>query len=148
MDRRRSSQIRLVLMTICAVAWLGTGPAWAAGGGRSGPRTLAALQASVAQVEDLVHRAYFRKATGLAEATREWAADIPRSAEAAQARARLEVLLCTAQVALGDEAGALRSMQRAVYVWPLLSLDESDTSPRVVRVFRRVRGGGTAGGGR
>lgn len=140
MQRRRPSQVRLVL-TVIGTLVLVASPALAAGGAPSGPRTLSALESSVREVESWVHRAYFRKAVALADTTREWAADIPRSPSAAKARARLEVLACTAQIALGNEQEAIRSMERAVYVWPLLSLDESDTSPRVLRVFQRVRGG-------
>jgi len=141
MPSRRRSQPRLAAALRCAAALLVLSPLPAAAGPPPGPRDLGALQRSVAEIESLVAGAWFRKAIAAADATREWADDIPRSPEAKEARARLEVLASTAQIALGDEAAALRSMERAIYVWPLLHLDETTTSPRVVRLFHKLRGG-------
>ena len=142
MPRLGSTSVQLSMLVLaCCLAWAEPVPA-----DRPPRRSLATLRTSVAEVDDLVQRAYFRKAASLAESTREWAGEVPRSPDAKQARARLEVLLSTAQVALGRRDEALRSMGRALYMWPLLRLDESDTSPRVVELFHEVRGGGTRKG--
>jgi hypothetical protein len=53
------------------------------------------------------------------------------------------VLLCTAQVALGEQDAALESMRGAMAIWPLLTFDPRTTSPRVMEVFRKVRAGST-----
>ena len=109
-------------------------------------RTLSGLERAVGTVEEMVAEAHFRRAIRTAEAAREWADEVPRSKASKRARARLEVLLATARVAIGDRAGARASMGRAVYVWPLLQLGESDTSPRVLELYREVRGGSRRAG--
>lgn len=148
MSRWHLRELRPVLTLIGVVGVLVAHPAGAAGAGRSSTlRDLPALERSVREVGSLVAEADFQAAIARAEATRRWAEDIPRSPDALRTRARLEVLLATAQIALGDRDGARRSMRQAVYVWPLLSLDERTTSPRVVRLFRAVRGGGRSAGG-
>ena len=131
---------RLVLLLICAAGWLPTLPAEAAGGAPSSAgREFAALERGVDDVEALVLAADFQRAITRGETTRQGVRNLPRTPESLQAQARLEVLLCTAQIALGDHSSARRSMQRAVYVWPLLALDERTTSPRVVKLFRAVK---------
>jgi len=143
MTGRSGLTLRLGLTLLCASGLLDVRAGQAAGAGAR-PRLpdLPALVGAVRETESWVAKAYFERAISIAEATREWADEVPADPEARQARARLEVLTCTAQVALGDEDAALRSMQRAVFVWPLLSLDESTTSPRVVKLFHQVRGNG------
>jgi hypothetical protein len=135
---------QLVLLLICVVGLFPTRPADAAEGTPVPARGLVALERAVDEIDALVLAADFQGAIERAEATRPGTRDLLRTPEALRARARLEVLLSTAQIALGDRPGARRSMQRAVYVWPLLSLDERTTSPRVVRLFRAVRGKGKA----
>ena len=142
----RSRELRLALALLVAAGVCAVRPAGAAGGAPA-IGDVAALERVLGEISSLVVSADFQGAIRRAEATRDWAGDVPRSPDGLRARAELEVLLCTAQIALGDRPGALRSMQRAVYVGPLLSLDESTTSPRVVDLFRAARGGGSGSAG-
>jgi hypothetical protein len=109
--------------------------------GESAPRAadLTALETSIREIETLLLDANFTTAVGVAESTRAWADEIPSSPEVREARSRLQVLLATGWIALGDEEAARDSMRRAVAVWPLLTLHERTTSPRVLAVYRAVR---------
>lgn len=53
--------------------------------------------------------------------------------------ARLEFVRATAFVALGNEQGAARSIERLLEVAPGFRLDEANDSPKLVRVLQRVR---------
>ena len=53
--------------------------------------------------------------------------------------ARLEFVRATAHVAMGDEQGAARSIERLLEVAPDFHLDESNSSPKLVRVLQQVR---------
>lgn len=125
---------RRAWIVVCLTALLWAPASTAAG------RDLATLQRAVNAIAERVRGADFQGAITRAETTRPIGRDLPRSPEALELRARLEVLLSTSQVALGDDAAARRSMERAVFLWPLLDLDERTTSPRVVKLFRAVRG--------
>jgi hypothetical protein len=62
------------------------------------------------------------------------------SAEGARARqVRAEVVAATAEIALGREAAAQKSFQRALSANPSLSLDPATTSPKVRRAFDAAR---------
>jgi hypothetical protein len=146
MSRVGSRELRLVLLLFVVLELCEIRPASAAGGPPApAMRDLGALERAIDDIGRRVVTADFQGAISRAEAARSWAGDVPRSPDALQARAELEVLLCTAQVALGDRSGAQRSMQRALYVWPLLVLDDRTTSPRVLDVFRAVHGARAAG---
>ncbi len=136
MTRWRSPWRRLALAMIGVLGLFLVLPSAAVG------QDLASLERAVEELEALVRVADFERAIGKAETARRGARNLPRSPASLRAQARLEVLLCTAQVAMGDGAGARSSMQRAVYVWPLLELDPRTTSPRLVKLFRAVRGNG------
>lgn len=56
-------------------------------------------------------------------------------------RATLEVLAATAEIALGREAAARESLERALRAEPALSLDPTRHSPKLVRLFEKVRSG-------
>lgn len=134
----RPSRPRLVRAGIAALA-VGlalAGPAVGAG--------LTGFERRVDEIEALVLAADFQKALARGEATRPRGRDLPRSQDVLKERARLEVLLCSAEIALGNREAARRSMKKAVFLWPLLSLDERTTSPRVVKLFESVRGGAPA----
>ena len=100
---------------------------------------LVALDRALADIESLLLDAHFPTALGVAEATCEWADAIPSNPEVREARSRLYVLMSTAQIALGDEEAARERMQRALSVFPLLTLDERTTSPRVVKLLRELK---------
>ena len=53
--------------------------------------------------------------------------------------ARLEFIRATAQVAMGDDSGAARSLQRLIDVAADFDLDESNSSPKLVRVLAELR---------
>jgi hypothetical protein len=57
-------------------------------------------------------------------------------------RAQLEVLAATAEIALGQEDAARESLRRALRAEPELSLDPARHSPKLVRLFDRVRAAG------
>ncbi len=120
------------------------GPLHDSGAGPGAADGLDALTRAVAEVDELVADAHFRTALAVAEKTRTWARDIPSSPEVREVRAQLDVLLATTQVALGRPRAARASLARAVQVWPLLSLDERTTSPRVVSLFRELRASAVA----
>jgi hypothetical protein len=113
---------------------LGGPPALAAG------HDLPSFERGMGEVEALLRGADFEGAIRRAEKLRPLGRDVPRGPDTLKMRARLEVLLSSAQVALGDRSAARASMKRAIYLWPLLSLDERETSPRVLKVFEAVRG--------
>jgi len=56
-------------------------------------------------------------------------------------RATLEVLAATAEIALGREDAARESLERALRAEPVLSLDPTRHSPKLVRLFEKVRSG-------
>jgi hypothetical protein len=125
---------------VCALGLLPLSHAEAAGlTPAPGSRELVVLHQAVDEIETLLFAANFQQAIAKARSARDGARNLPRGPESLQVKARLEVLLSTAQIALGDRAGARSSMKRAVYMWPLLSLDERTTSPRVLELLRAVR---------
>ena len=133
---------RPLLAALAALATLaGAGSATALGQGPSAPRhpdRVALLQA-VGEIEDLVQGARFRTAIGVAESTGAWAKELPPAPEVRDARSRLWVLLATAQLALGEDAAARSSMDRALDDRASLELPEDTTSPRVLALLEQAR---------
>lgn len=84
------------------------------------------------RAESLIRSARFDDALGEIERVRP---DAVRPDE----RVRLEVLAATAQVAFGDETAARASIGRALRADPKLALDESSTSPKLLRVLDDAR---------
>jgi hypothetical protein len=131
---------QLVLVLICGLGLLPLPRAEGAGlAPAPGSRDLALLNEAVNEIQALIFAADFQAAIAQAETARNAARDLPRGPEPLQMKARLEVLVSTAQIALGDRTAARSSIKRAVYMWPLLNLDERTTSPRVMKLFRAVR---------
>jgi hypothetical protein len=103
------------------------------------------LERWVAEIEALVADAHFHTALVLAQTAREEAdrrAEDRASADAlapARARARLELLAATSEIAIGRRAAAARSMRRALRADPELRLDEAEASPKLVELWRRAR---------
>jgi hypothetical protein len=83
--------------------------------------------------------ARFQEALRAATLARDALAELPDGADLAAPRARLEVLAATAQIGLGDEAGAQESLLRAVEAEPGLRLDPARTSPKVLRALELAR---------
>lgn len=101
---------------------------------------LQVAERAVAEVSQLLADAHFRPARSVAEATLEQTGRADASPQLQARRARLHVLLATAQVALHDEEAAHESLRRALALEPTLALDTATTSPKVVRALREARG--------
>ncbi|MDJ0848137.1 MAG: hypothetical protein QNK04_07160, partial [Myxococcota bacterium] len=110
-------------------------------------RAAAASRAAVlvAEGESSLRQARFEEALGRAIAARDALAPIDRHPEVEPLRAAAEVLAATAQVALGDDAGAQESFARALAAEPSLRLDPMTTSPKVLRVLDAARASAKGG---
>jgi len=126
---------RLLELGVCAA--LATGAASAAAA-PSRADDLQALERAVSEVSQLLADAHFRTARSVAEASLEQASR-REGAEAGLTarRARLHVLLATAQVALQDDEAAHDSLRRALELDPALVLD-----PRRAQGAARREGAG------
>jgi hypothetical protein len=100
---------------------------------------LADLDRELAEIETLLAAAHFHAVVSVAELTRELLSRHEGHPKLNARRARLEVMIATAQVALGQRAVAQRSMMRALHAEPALSLDGRTTSPKVLELLREAR---------
>jgi len=102
----------------------------------------AALDAAgkeLAAGEVSLREARFEEALSQARAGSQALAGAPPHAEVDRLRSRAGVLAATAQVALGDEAGARQSFNRALAANPTLRLDPMKTSPKVIQALEAAR---------
>jgi hypothetical protein len=98
------------------------------------------------EADGLIRQAHFEEALQKAEEAR---GAVPSRGDAAalrQRRVRADVIAGTAQVALGKEADARASFERAIQSDPNLRLDRATTSPKVVRAFDAARAAATGTG--
>jgi hypothetical protein len=95
------------------------------------------------QGDERLRSARFEEALDRATAARQALAGLPVQADLQPVLVRAEVLAATAQVALGDDAGARESFTRALAADPALSLDPMKTSPKVMKVLEAARSGGS-----
>jgi hypothetical protein len=93
------------------------------------------LDAIVSEVENLVLEAHFHTAVGVARTARTWVDAASAGPELRARRARLQVLVATAHVALGNEQEAKESLRRALALDPYLALDSATTSPKLLRLL-------------
>jgi hypothetical protein len=93
------------------------------------------LGRELSEIEALVVAAHFRTALALARASRPHASEGISSRE----RAQLDVLVATAEVALGHRSAAKAAMRRALAIEPTLVLART-VSPKVRAVFDEARG--------
>jgi len=100
---------------------------------------LADLDRELVEIETLLASAHFHAVVSVAELTREMLSTHEGQPELNTRRARLEVMIATAQVALGRRVVAQRSMMRALQAEPALCLDERTTSPKVLELLREAR---------
>ncbi len=108
------------------------------------PRTCPPLRSAdraLAKLEALVQGARFDEAVALQRRTRAALEPLGATPLGRDRRARLEVLIGTAHVALGRRDLALEAFERALTADPTLELDRARTSPKVMRVFDEVRTG-------
>jgi len=93
------------------------------------------------EAEGLVRQAHFEEALETARKAREAVPETGDQAALRKRRARADVIAGTAQVALGQDAEARASFERAIQTDPSLRLDRANTSPKVLRAFEAARGG-------
>jgi hypothetical protein len=98
------------------------------------------------EAEGLVRQAHFEEALATATKAREAVPQTGDPAELRQRRARADVIAGTAQVALGQDADARASFERALQTDPSLQLDRASTSPKVLRAFEAARQAASGGG--
>jgi hypothetical protein len=98
-----------------------------------------ALEETLAEVEELLAEAHYLTMIGVAESASRWAAELPPTPDVLEGRARLHVLIATAQVALGREDRATKSLRRAIELDSKLVLTPQTASPKLVRVFRKLQ---------
>jgi hypothetical protein len=100
--------------------------------------TLTALDEALSEVQLLLSEAHFLSGLGVAQSTSRWAQGLPTSDDVLERRALLQVMIATAQVALGEHDSARESLRGAVDLDPWLVLPEKTTSPKLVRIFRQL----------
>ena len=103
----------------------------------------AVVDETLVEIEELLAEGHFRTVlvvAGLARASLDQMAERPG---ASQRAAQLDVLVGTSQVALSRETAARSSFRQAIEADPDLTLDQTTTSPRVLRVFEAARRAGS-----
>ena len=88
--------------------------------------------------DEAIHAARFDTALALTNDASEMLVSF-RSGDRTARIARLEFIRATALIAMGDELGAAKSLERLLEVVPDFDLDESNSSPKLVRVLAQVR---------
>jgi len=99
-------------------------------------RRLAELDQELSGVDELLSGAYFRTVLSVAEVVRSRLREPGLDAAVDARRARLEVMVATAELALGRHDAARRSLVQARRADPALELHEASTSPRVLELWR------------
>jgi LysM repeat protein len=104
-------------------------------------RARAALETRLERAGELLRTAHFEEALAEAERARPSVAalEAAETADSGAQRARLEILAATASVALGDDAAAAQSFERALAGDPTLRLDPARFSPKLIRRFEQTR---------
>ena len=94
---------------------------------------------ALVEVADLLADAHFRTARSVAEAHLADSTSDALDAGSRASRARLHVLLATAHVALGAGRAADENLLQALSLDPDLALDESTTTPKLLRRLQGLR---------
>lgn len=97
------------------------------------------------EADTLVRQAHFEEALAKATEAREAVPHTGNQAALRQRRVRADVIAGTAQVALGKDADARASFERALQTDPSLRLDQTSTSPKVIRAFDAARAAAPGG---
>ena len=98
------------------------------------------LRGAVGTLEEQVRSAQFERAVAAAPALRSRLARAPAGGTRTSLTAQTEVLVATAELALGRNDAAEASLKRALAADPQLALDPSTTPPKVVRALAAARG--------
>jgi len=101
------------------------------------------LRSAVGALEAQVRSAQFERAVAAAPALRSRLARAPEGGTRTSLIAQAEVLVATAELALGRSDAAGASLKRALAADPQLALDPATTAPKVLRALDAVRGGNT-----
>jgi len=108
-------------------------------------KQLVAADGLLDEADTLVRQAHFEEALAKATEAREAVPRTGNQAALRQRRVRADVIAGTSQVALGKDADARASFERAIQTDPSLRLDQTRTSPKVVRAFEAARAGASGG---
>jgi hypothetical protein len=103
-------------------------------------REFRALRSDVGALEGQVRAAQFEQALAKAPALRARLARAPAGGTRTSLIAQAEVLIATAELALGRADAADASLRRALAVDPTLELDPASTPPKVLRALAAARG--------
>jgi hypothetical protein len=98
------------------------------------------LRGEVAALEAQVRSAQFERAVAAAPALRARLGHAPAGGTRTSLIAQTEVLVATAELALGKSDAAEASLKRALAADPQLTLDPATTAPKVVRALAAARG--------
>jgi hypothetical protein len=99
---------------------------------------LAHVDRELAEIDGLLASSHFHTVLSVATSTRDLLNSVDGQLQLSVRRARLEVMVATAEIALGRRAVAQRSMMRALQAEPALSLDGRETSPKVMELLREA----------
>ncbi len=100
------------------------------------------LRSAVGALEEQVRTAQFERAIAAAPALRSQLERAPRGGTRTSLIAQAEVLVATAELALGRSDAADASLRRALTADPALALDPATTPPKVLRALAAARGTG------
>ena len=98
------------------------------------------LRSEIGALEEQVRSAQFERAVAAAPALRSRLARAPAGGTRTSLTAQAEVLVATAELALGRTAEADASLKRALAADPKLALDPATTAPKVIRALGAARG--------
>jgi len=98
------------------------------------------LRSAIGALDAQVRSAQFERAVAEAPALRSRLARAPAGGTRTSLIAQAEVLVATAEIALGRSDAADASLKRALAADPQLALDPSTTSPKVLRALAAARG--------
>ena len=99
------------------------------------------LRGAVGSLEAHVRSAQFEQALAAAPALRKRLERAPAGGTRTSLIAQSEVLVATAELALGRGDAADKSLRRALAADPALVLDPATTPPKVIRALESARGG-------
>lgn len=99
-----------------------------------------ALRGAVGALEEQVRAAQFERVVASAPGLRSRLARAPAGGTRTSLTAQTEVLVATAELALGRNDAAEASLKRALAADPQLALDPATTAPKVLRALSAARG--------